>query len=105
MNQDNHEAHDPTINLTPAAAQDVLEVLGDYDFADEGDGHEAAHAAIERVANGEDGATVTAEQAALAADFIREQTGAEDEHEDVLASLDAVAKQHGGGSGTVTDAD
>lgn len=98
MNQDNHEAHDDTVVLTSDTAQEVLDFMNDHDAADVSEAHEEVVEKLEAIADGDDDTTLTAEQAKLAADFVRERS-AEGEQGDLLESLDAVAKQHGGAAG------
>jgi hypothetical protein len=99
FSQNQHEAHDPNVNLTQDQCEKVLTLFEGYESNDEGLDSE-----IDNICNavgevrdahekGEDVPPLQPDIAARLAQIIREQHLGDDET-DLLSAIDSVAKQH-----------
>lgn len=90
FNQDQHEAHDPLLNLTTDQAQEIVDLIEDYELSDE---MEDVRRELTELADGDENIILSPEKAGRLAEIIREQ-GDDKDHTDLMDAIDSVAKQH-----------
>lgn len=90
MKQENHEAHDDLVTLDADKAREVHDFIADQEIDE--DAASDLLVTLDNIANGEEGATLTAEQARYAAGIVRDYGNGD--NDDLLTALDSVAEQH-----------